>query len=118
MCVNVVLVLTKSIKKGNKDDSESNSGRNRKRSFFRTIFFWRQDVNDEKLNIELNDDDYNKKLPEFGSESSCFKSAEDLCPTYSYEEIISGRIPLNQLEIDKIEVKQLNLVVIFIITIF
>lgn len=33
-----------------------------------------------------------------------FDSIDDLCPTFSYEEIISGRVPLHELDIERIEV--------------
>ena len=40
------------------------------------------------------------------SKSSIFKSNDDgLYPSYSYEDIISGKVPLNQIEVDKIEVR-------------
>lgn len=49
------------------------------------------------------------ELSEAKSESSCLKSLEDLCPSFSYEEIVSGRAPLNQLNIERIEVRFLIL---------
>lgn len=49
------------------------------------------------------------------SGSSCFESRDGSFPSYSYEAIITGQAPLNQLDLEKVEVKtdkQLNILII------
>ena len=69
----------------------------KKLSFFRKFFSRKKPVQ------KFDEPDKNLK-----SESSGVDSSDDICPIYSYETIISGKISLNDLDLERIEVKRFN----------
>lgn len=95
----IQLVFKSTSKKITNDNYEHYGEQTRKGSFFRNIMFWKKSA------MKKSDDNIGSTfIYESNSESSCIKSQDELCPSYSYEEIISGKAPLNQLEIERIEV--------------
>lgn len=74
------------------DDSKING--KRKQSFFKNIFTRKQNI--KKL------EQSHESIGPF--ENSFFESIDEFCPTFSYEEIISGQVPLHELDIESIEV--------------
>ena len=76
------------------DDVDSKSDEKRKQSFFKNIFTRKQSI--KKL-----EQSHESISPH---ENSFFESIDEFCPTFSYEEIISGRVSLDELDIERIEV--------------
>lgn len=72
-------------------------------SFFGNIFA-RKQREMEKSKEELSKEYLFSRV----SGSSCFESRDGSYPSYSYEAIISGRAPLNQLDLEKVEVTPIN----------
>ena len=73
----------------------------RKGSFFKNIFIFSR-----KQIIKKSEEELSEKSP-FNqlSGSSYAESIGGLCPSYSYEAIVSGQAPLNQLDLERIEVR-------------
>lgn len=83
----------------NEEDQEDkqHDNTNSKKSFFRSIFTRKKSGNHNNR-MTLSNPSINSCA------SSCFESSEELYPSFSYEEIISGNVRLNQLNLEKIEV--------------
>jgi hypothetical protein len=78
------------------NNPEVKSDGKRKLSFFKNLFTRKQIMTQSEQSSESI----------CSIEKSDFESIDDFCPTFSYEEIISGKVPLHELDIEKIEVSQ------------
>lgn len=64
-------------------------------SFFKNIFSRKQreiEKSNEELSIE--------------SDKSCFELSDNCYPSFSYEAIVSGKVDLNQLDLERVEVRR------------
>lgn len=83
-----------------KNSDASEDGGKRRGSFFGNIFARRQRAMGQSTE-EISQEPLFIRAPG----SSYFESKDGSYPSYSYEAIISGQVPLNQLNLEKIEVK-------------
>lgn len=80
-------------------NEETKSEEKKERSFFKRMF-------SRKQVIKALEQSHESLCP---TEGSFFDSVDELCPTFSYEDIIFGKVPLHELDTEKIEVNFCNI---------